>query len=65
MDQIRSLFVYFSFFLQRNDKLSTNLTKKFNSIDGVLGARTWGDRMESANEPLSYGDTPTTYFLVW
>ena len=31
----------------------------------MLGARTWGDRMESANEPLSYGNAPTTYFLVW
>ena len=38
----------FSSFLQHNDKYSTNLTIK--SVDGVLGTRTRGGRIVSADE---------------
>ena len=41
-------FCLFLFFRShRKDKYSTNLT--INDNDGVLGSRTWGDRMEDAD----------------
>ena len=39
------LFLFILFFSQ-----CTNLTINDNSIDGLLGSRTWGGRMEGADE---------------
>ena len=44
-------FYLFSFFLQSKDKYSTKLTINDKSVDGVLGTRTWGGRMEGTDEP--------------
>ena len=41
-------FCLFSFFLQL--KHSTNLTKNEKSVDGLIGTRTRGSRMEGADE---------------
>ena len=38
------------FFSQCEDKYSTNLTTNDKSADGVFGTRTWGSRMEGADE---------------
>ena len=43
-------FIYLSIFSQRNDKYRTNFATNGKSIDGVLGTRTRGGRMEGADE---------------
>ena len=50
MDQTWPLFGLFSFFSQCKDKYNTNFTINDKSIDGVLGSRTQGGMMESADE---------------
>ena len=50
MGQTLPLFCLFSFFLQYKDKYTTYLTINDKSIDGVLGSRTWGSRMEGRDE---------------
>ena len=50
MGQTRPLFVYFLFFSQYKDKYWTNLTLYDKSVDGVLGTRTWGGRMEGVDD---------------
>ena len=50
---------------QCKDKFSTNLTTSDKSVDGVLGTRTWGSRMEGTDEsfelrwrPKSHSSSP-------
>ena len=48
------LFLFFS-----HDKYSTNLTKNEKSIDGVLGTRTRGGKMVSADKSTEIWRHPT------
>ena len=47
---------------QCKDKFSTNLTTSDKSVDGVLGTRTWGSRMEGTDE--SYGGAPNPILVA-
>ena len=50
MGQSRPLFLHYSSFSQCKHKYKTNLTINYNRVDRVLGTRTWGSRMEGADE---------------
>ena len=50
MGQIRPILFIFVLFSHCKDKYSTNLTINDKSIDGVLGSRTQGGRMEGTDE---------------
>ena len=45
-----SFLFIFVLFSHRMDKSSTNLTIIEKSVDGMLGSRTWGGRMEGADK---------------
>ena len=58
MGQSRPLFVYFRPFH------ITNQLQIDKSIDGVLGIRTWGRRMEGADETTELWRPPTYTFCT-
>ena len=60
-----ALFLFiFVLFSDRMDKYSTNLTINEKSVDGMLGTRTQGSRMEGADESTELWRHPI-YFIFW
>ena len=59
MGQSRPLFVYFRYFL---DTISIIQIEK--SIDGVLGIRTQGRRMEGADETTELWRPPNCFIVI-
>ena len=60
MGQTRPLFVYFRFM---SHIARTNLTINYKSIDGDTGSRTWGGRMEGADESTELRRHQCSYSL--
>ena len=67
MDQSRPLFVYFRYFHIPIHMTSIQFEqyKLKKSIDGVLGTRTRGGRMEGADESTELWRHPIKNHLLW
>ena len=59
-----SFLFIFVLFSHCKEKYSTNLTVNDKSVNGGLGSRTWGGRMESADESTELWRHPTKPFFV-
>ena len=64
MGQTQPLLVYFRSFSQHKDKYSSNFTINDKSIDGVLGSRTRGGRMEGADGSTELWRHPPKLFVT-
>ena len=59
-----SFLFIFVLFSHCKEKYSTNLTVNDKSVDGGLGSRTWGGRMESADESTELWRHPKEFISV-
>ena len=59
-----SFLFIFVLFSHRTDKYSTSLTINEKSLDGMLGSRTRGSRMEGADESTELWRHPMRRFIV-